>query len=51
MSIYEILAVAALLAAGGFAWKLYRSDVKSGADRTPQAQAGEKMFSRDQTKP
>lgn len=47
MSLYEILAVAALAAAGGFAWKLYRSDVKSGADKTPQAQAGQKMFSRD----
>ena len=51
MSLYEVLAVAALVAAGGFAWKLYRSDVKSGADRTPQAQAGERMFSRDRTKP
>jgi hypothetical protein len=51
MSIYEVLAVAALLAAGGFAWKLYRADVKSGADRTPQARAGQKMFSRDKPKP
>jgi hypothetical protein len=47
VSIYEILAVAALAAAGGFAWRLYRSDVKSGADKSPKAQAGEKMFSRD----
>ncbi len=51
MSIYEVLAVAALAVAGGFAWKLYRSDVKSGADKTPQARAGQKMFSRDKTKP
>jgi hypothetical protein len=50
MSLYEVLAVAALLAAGGFAWKLYRSDLKSGADRTPQAQASQRMFSRDPDK-
>lgn len=50
MSLYEVLAVAALAAAGGFAWKLYRSDVKSGADRTARAQAAEKMFSRDPNK-
>lgn len=51
MSIYEVLAVAALVAAGGFAWKLYRSDVKSGADKTPQAQARQRMFSREPDKP
>ena len=30
MSLYEILAVAALLAAGGFAYRLYRKDTRPG---------------------
>jgi len=51
MSLYEALAVVALLGAGGFAWYLYRSDTrpKSG---DPQGQAtvregGQSMFARD----
>ncbi|HEY2875058.1 MAG TPA: hypothetical protein VGJ56_24245 [Reyranella sp.] len=47
MSPYEILAVAALTAAGGFAWYLYRSDTKPGAAKPP---AGEPMFRRDRNK-
>jgi hypothetical protein len=37
MSLYEILAVAALLAAGGFAYRLYRLDTKPGAPTPPPA--------------
>jgi hypothetical protein len=46
MSLYEILAVAALVAAGGFAYRLYRSDTRPGAPK-PQPNAGQPMFSRD----
>jgi hypothetical protein len=45
MSLYEILVVVALAAAGGYAWYLYRSDVRSS--RTGEAKAeGEPMFRR-----
>ena len=50
MSPYEILAVAALAAAGGFAWYLYRSDTKPGAAKPPPADSGAPMFSRDRDK-
>jgi len=53
MSLYEALAVVALLGAGGFAWYLYRSDTrpKSG---DPEGQAairegGQSMFARERT--
>ena len=46
MSPYEILAVAALVAAGGFAYRLYRSDTKPGAPARPDT-AGQSMFGRD----
>ena len=49
MSLYQILAVAALLAAGGFAWYLYRSDMKPGAKTRPETE-GQSMFSRDKSK-
>jgi hypothetical protein len=49
MSAYEILAVAALAAAGGFAYYLYRSDTKPGAARAPAE--GQPMFARDRGKP
>ncbi len=50
MSPYEILAVAALAAAGGFAWYLYRSDTKPGATKPPSGESGSPMFSRDKAK-
>lgn len=49
MSLYEVIAVVALLAAGGFAYHLYRSDKKAGRD-TPASgdgQASPSMFGRD----
>jgi hypothetical protein len=46
VSPYEILAVALLVAAGGFAYRLYRSDTKPGAPKPPPG-AGESMFGRD----
>jgi hypothetical protein len=47
VSAYEILAVAALAAAGGFAYRLYRSDIKSGPSKRPGGEAGQPMFGRD----
>jgi hypothetical protein len=49
VSPYEILAVAALTAAGGFAWWLYRSDTKPGARVRPESE-GQSMFGRDRNK-
>jgi hypothetical protein len=50
MSLYEMLAVAALVAAGGFAYRLYRSDKKAGRE-TPKMsaedQAAQSMFGRN----
>jgi hypothetical protein len=48
VSLYEILAVAALLAAGGFAYRLYRQDTKPGAPPPPSG-AGQPMFQRDRS--
>jgi hypothetical protein len=50
MSPYEILAVAALAAAGGFAYWLYRSDTKPGAPKPPAGESGSLMFGRDRDK-
>jgi hypothetical protein len=50
VSLYEILAVAALAAAGGFAWFLYRSDTRTGAAPRPENE-GQPMFQRDRAKP
>ena len=50
MSPYEILAVAALAAAGGFAYWLYRSDTKPGAAQRPKGESGAPMFGRDKGK-
>ncbi len=45
MSLYEVLVIVALAAVGGFAWHLYRSDIRS--PRTQQSDsAGEPMFGR-----
>jgi hypothetical protein len=49
MSLYEILAVAALAAAGGFAYRLYRSDTKPGVSRPTES--GQPMFGRRRDKP
>jgi hypothetical protein len=46
MSPYEILAVAALACAAGFAWHLYRKDTRPGAAERPSKPA-ERMFKRD----
>jgi uncharacterized membrane protein YebE (DUF533 family) len=50
MSLYEVLAVAALVAVGGFAYRLYRSDKKAGRE-TPKMsaedQAAQSMFGRN----
>lgn len=45
MSLYEVLAVAALAAAGGYAWYLYRSDIRSPKTGETKAE-GELMFGR-----
>lgn len=45
MSLYEILVIVALAAAGGFAWHLYRSDMRSPRARQSDS-AGEPMFGR-----
>ena len=47
MSLYEILAVAALAAVGGFAYWLYRSDTRPGSK--PPA-SGQPMFRRERDK-
>ena len=44
MSLYEVLAVGALLVAGGFAYSLYRKDTRPGAPPPPAN--GEGMFRR-----
>ena len=52
MSPYEMLAVAALACAAGFAYRLYRKDTRQGPDATPRpANQGERMFSRSGPKP
>jgi hypothetical protein len=48
VSPYEILAVAALLAAGVFAYRLYRRDTRPGAP-PPPPNAGQPMFQRDRS--
>jgi hypothetical protein len=53
MSPYEILAIAALVCAAGFAYRLYRKDTRGngpGATQRP-ANQGEPMFSRPRSKP
>ena len=45
MSLYEILVVIVLAAAGGFAWHLYRSDIRSPKAQANEA-ANEPMFAR-----
>jgi len=50
MSPYEILAVVALAAAGGFAYWLYRSDTKPGASKPRPENEGQAMFGRDKGK-
>ena len=51
MSPYEILAIAALMVAGGFAYRLYRSDTKSGAPKAPaDSDSNRLMFGRDRGK-
>lgn len=47
MSPYEIIAVFLLLAAGGFAWHLYRKDTKPGAEKPRPENEGQSMFGRD----
>jgi len=49
VSPYEILAVAALAAAGGFAFYLYRSDTKPRVAPRPENE-GQSMFGRDRDK-
>ena len=47
MSLYEILAVAALAAAGGYAWSLYRADTRSGVAKRPaEGETQQLMFGR-----
>ena len=51
MSLYEALAIVALLGAGGFAYYLYRSDTKPGAPQAPSdAESGSLMYGRDRDK-
>ncbi len=46
MSPYEILAIAVLVCAAGFAWRLYAKDKRPDAPKRP-ANQGERMFKRD----
>ena len=46
MSLYEILAVVALLAAGGGAYFLYRKDTKGTAEGKPPPVSTGRMFDR-----
>jgi hypothetical protein len=50
MSLYEILALAALAAAGGFAYWLYRSDTRPKPGTSPPPESGQPMFARDRSK-
>lgn len=45
MSLYEVLVIVALVAAGGFAYHLYRSDIRSPKAQQAES-AGEPMFGR-----
>ena len=47
MSPYEILAVAALVAAAIFAYRLYGSDTKAGTAKARPENEGQSMFGRD----
>ena len=52
MSLYEVLAVAALLGVGGFAYRLYRKDTSQDQEvQAKQADAARPMFGRDRGKP
>ena len=52
MSLYEVLAVAALLGVGGFAYRLYRKDTSQDQEvQAKQAAAARPMFARDRGKP
>lgn len=46
MSLYEALAIVALLAAGGGAYLLYRKDTKSVAEGKPPPVSTGRMFDR-----
>ena len=45
MSLYEVLVIVALAAVGGYAWYLYRSDVRAPKPRETDS-AGGPMFGR-----
>ena len=52
MSLYEVLAVAALLGVGGFAYRLYRKDTSQDPEaQAKQAAAARPMFERDRSEP
>ena len=52
MSLYEALAFAALLAVGGFAYRLYRKDTAREAEAQERPAATDTlMFGRDRSKP
>ena len=46
MSLYEILAVAVLVAAGGLAYRLYRKDTSGAAEGRPPPASTGRMFER-----
>ena len=51
MSLYEVLAVAALVVVGGFAYRLYRKDTSQDSEvQAKQAAASQPMFARDRSK-
>ena len=51
MSLYEVLAVAALLGVGGFAYRLYRKDTSQDQEiQAKQAAEARPMFGRDRGK-
>ena len=52
MSLYEVLAVAALVGVGGSAFRLYRKDTSQAEEvQAKQAAASQPMVGRDRSKP
>jgi hypothetical protein len=46
MSIYEVLVIVAMVAAGGFAFALYRKDTRGAAEGRPPPASTGRMFER-----
>ncbi len=46
MSLYEVLVIVALVVAGGFAFRLYRKDMRGTAEGRPPPASTGRMFER-----